>query len=80
MLTVKGNYRVQSIYNGKDRAYVTLKDRADASVTKFAFPLPLNKAVVDDALLSLDGTVKSQLFGNNVSLNFEGNISAVAEK
>jgi hypothetical protein len=80
MLSVKGSYRVHSIYNGKNSSYVTLKDKSDGSLVKLAFKNPLPKQVVDDALISIDGTLKSDVYNGNVTLNYEGNVTAVSEK
>jgi hypothetical protein len=79
-LSVKGTYRVQSVYMAEKAAYVTLKDKGDQSVLKVSFALPLPKAIVDDALVGLDGGISSRLFGNNVSLSYQGNVTAVSEK
>jgi hypothetical protein len=80
MISVKGRYRVQQIYVGQNAAYLTLKDKADGSITKFGIELPLPKGVVDDGLIDLDGPLVSNVYQNNVGLTYSGVVVAVPEK
>lgn len=77
-LKIQGSFRVQSIYKGDKVAYITLKDKSDGSIVKVGVPMPLHKDVIDDGLVKLDGDLSSRLFGNNVSLNYNGVITATA--
>jgi hypothetical protein len=80
MISIKGRFRVQSVYVGDSAAYLSLKDKSDGSLTKIGVDLPLPKAVVDDGLIELDGPLVSRLYQNNVSLSYTGVITAVPEK
>jgi hypothetical protein len=80
MISIKGRFRVQSVYVGENAAYLSLKDKSDGALTKISVDLPLPKAVVDDGLIELDGPLASRLFQNNVSLTYTGVITAVPEK
>lgn len=79
-LTLNGVFRVQSVYMAEKAAYITLKDKADGSLLKVAHSLPLPKHISDDVLVKLDGAVSSRLFGNNVSLTFNGTSAPAPEK
>lgn len=83
MLKISGKFRVQSIYQGDSQAYLTLKDKTDGgSIVKVAFDLPLDKNIVDDGLIELDGQLAPRVYNNNVSLSFVagGKIVAIPEK
>lgn len=80
MISIKGRFRVQSIYVGESAAYLSLKDKSDGALTKIGIDLPLPKAVVDDGLIDLDGPLTSRIFQNNVSLTYTGVITAAPEK
>jgi len=80
MIAIKGKFRVQSIYKGDDRSYITLKDKSTGHVLKVAMDNPINKNVVDDGLVELDGELVPSMFGNNLSVNYAGPVSVGAEK
>lgn len=77
-IKISGSFRVQSIYAGEKVAYLTLMDKSDGSVVKVGASLPLPKDVTFDALVKLDGELKPRMFGNNVSLNYNGVITPTA--
>jgi hypothetical protein len=80
MISIKGRFRVQSVYVGDTAAYLSLKDKSDGALTKIGIDLPLPKAVVDDGLIDLDGPLASRVYQNNVSLTYTGVVVAVPEK
>lgn len=80
MIAIKGKFRVQSIYKGEDRSYITLKDKADGSILKVAMENPINKNVVDDGLIDLDGQLVPNMFGNNLSVTYSGPVAVASEK
>lgn len=80
MISIKGRFRVQSIYVGENAAYLSLKDKSNGELTKIGIDLPLPKAVVDDGLIELDGPLSSRVYQNNVGLSYTGVITAVPEK
>jgi hypothetical protein len=77
MIKISGAYRIQSVYMAEKAAYLTIKDKADGSICKVAFELPLVKAIVDDALVQLDGVLLSRVYSNNVGLTFSGDVKSL---
>ncbi len=82
MLKLTGRFRVQSIFPAKDgtRSYITLKDKETGAQLKVTSERPLGKGVLDDALVSYDGTLTPRVFGVNLQLTLDGDLSPVAEK
>lgn len=76
-ISITGAYRIQSVYMAAKAAYVTVKDKADGGICKIAFELPLNKHVVDDALVKLEGVLTSRVYNNAVGLTFSGNVTSL---
>lgn len=72
MISVSGVYRVVSLYPSEKVVYATLKDKQQGSMVKIAVPNPAPPALVDDGLISLEGTLDTRIYQNNVTLSFRG--------